>query len=61
MPTSTFCFNVKVLGDKSRDILNGMIAEAKTALGLTNVEITPEYPLDMDFVPFQQNRKSAPR
>jgi len=52
------CFDVKVLGDKSLDILKGIIAEAKTALGLTNVEITPEYPLDMDFVPFQQNRRA---
>ena len=50
------CFDVKILSDKSRDILDGIIAEAKTKLGISGVVISPEYPLDLDFELFQQNR-----
>ena len=50
-------FDVKALGDKSRDILDGIIKEAKTNLGIAPVVISPEYPLDLDYTVFQKNRK----
>jgi hypothetical protein len=52
------CFDIKVLGDKSLDILNGIIADAKATLAAPNVLIRPEYPLDMGFEEFQHNRKA---
>lgn len=51
-------FDVKALGDKSRDILNGIIKEAKTNLGIAAVVISPEYPLDLDYTEFQKNRRA---
>lgn len=51
-------FDVKALGDKSRDILNGIIKEVKTNLGIAAVVISPEHPLDLDYTVFQENRKA---
>jgi hypothetical protein len=49
-------FDVKVLLDKSRDILDGVIGEAKETLGGPPVDIAAEYPLDEDFSVFEKNR-----
>jgi hypothetical protein len=49
------CFDVKVLSDKSRAILDGVIAEVKRRRGIVAV-ISPEYPLNFDYEVFQQNR-----
>lgn len=57
-PDFDVCFDVKVLGDKSLDILRGIVAQAKSALAVPNVLVRPEYPLDMPFEEFQQNRKA---
>jgi hypothetical protein len=51
------CFDVKVLQDKSRQILDGIINEAKTALGI-DVSMSPEYPLDLDYELFQRHRQN---
>jgi hypothetical protein len=51
-------FDVKALGDKSRGILDGIIKEAKTNLGIVSVVISPEHPLDLDYTLFQKNRKA---
>ncbi len=50
-------FDIKILADKSRDILDGIMTEARTSLGIPNVVISPEYPLDLGFESFQQNRR----
>lgn len=50
------CFDVKVLGDKSRDILDGVITEATRKLGSTALTIIPEYPLDLGHEEFEVNR-----
>lgn len=49
------CFDVKVLSDKSRAILDGVIAEVKKKHGIAAV-ISPEYPLDLDYEVLQRNR-----
>jgi len=49
-------FDVKVLSDKSRNILDGIISQVVKQLGLSRTTIQPEYPLDEDFVLFEQNR-----
>ena len=49
-------FDVKILSDKSRAILDGVIHEAKTTLGISEVLILAEYPLDSDFEPFEKAR-----
>ena len=51
------CFDVKVLGDKSRDILDGIIAEVTKKLGVSGMSVSPEYPLDLGFEEFEFNRK----
>tara|TARA_B110001469_G_C9645955_1_gene326473 strand:+ start:3921 stop:5063 length:1143 start_codon:yes stop_codon:yes gene_type:complete len=52
------CFDVKVLSDKSKDILDGIIAEVIKRLGITEITISPEYPLDSDFELFEKNRNA---
>lgn len=52
------CFDVKVLGDKSRQILDEIISKAKAELGNPSVSIIPEYPLDHDFALFRKNDRS---
>ena len=49
-------FDVKVLSDKSEDILDGIISEAKQQLGISDATIRPEYPLDLDFGLFEEKR-----
>lgn len=51
-------FDIKVLADKSRDILNGMTAQVKGKLGITDATVSPEYPLHLDYMLFQQSRKA---
>jgi hypothetical protein len=51
-------FDIKILADKSRDILNGMTAQVKGKLGITDATVSPEYPLHLDYTLFQQNRKA---
>jgi hypothetical protein len=51
-------FDVKALGDKSRDILDGIIRDAKKNLGIPTVVISPEYPLDLDYELFQKHRRA---
>lgn len=50
------CFDVKVLGDKSRDILDGIIKEATKRLGIVGLTVIPEYPLDLGYQQFETNR-----
>jgi hypothetical protein len=50
------CFDVKVLGDKSQNILKGIIAEETNTLGISGLDISPEYPLDLAFEQFEVNR-----
>jgi hypothetical protein len=50
------CFDVKVLSDKSRAILDGIIDEIKRHFGISGVVVSSEFPLDLDFELFQQNR-----
>ena len=52
------CFDVKVLGDKSRQILDEIISKAKAKIGNPSVSIIPEYPLDNDFALFRKNDRS---
>jgi hypothetical protein len=49
-------FDVKVLSDKIKDILNGIISEAKKSTGNNHIQIQPGYPLDLNFEEFQTNR-----
>ena len=51
-------FDVKALGDKLRDILDGIIRDAKKNLGIPTVVISPEYSLDLDYELFQQHRRA---
>lgn len=43
------CFDVKVLSDKSGDMLASVITQVKRQLGNPEVTILPEYPLDMGY------------
>jgi hypothetical protein len=47
------CFDVKVLGNKSGEILGNVIKAAKRQLGIEGASIYPTYPADIDFDVFQ--------
>jgi hypothetical protein len=49
-------FDVKVLGDKSRGILDGIVAQVTAKLGITGLAVSPEYPLDLGYEQFETNR-----
>jgi len=49
-------FDVKLLADKSGDILDGIITEVKKKLKIPGVVISPQYPLDSDYKLFQHKR-----
>jgi len=51
-------FDIKTLSDKSKDILQGIIADAIKAARAAELSIIPEYPLDMDFTTLQNNRNA---
>ncbi|MFT7632347.1 MAG: hypothetical protein ACI87E_003399 [Mariniblastus sp.] len=50
------CFDVKVLGDKSGAILDGIISQVTGNLGISGMAVSPEYPLDLGFDKLQTNR-----
>ncbi|WP_345977562.1 hypothetical protein [Sulfurimonas sp. HSL3-7] len=50
-------FDVKILSDKTDQILSGIFKEVQQKLGRTDFLISPEYPLDLDYEVFEQNRK----
>ena len=47
------CFDVKVLKNKSGEILGNIIKAAKSRLGISDASIYPNYPGDMDFQEFE--------
>lgn len=49
------CFDVKVLSDKSADMLESAITRVKQQLGNPQVTILPEYPLDMGYDAFDSH------
>ena len=51
------CFDVKILSDKSGIILSGIFKDVQKKTGRSNFSISPEYPLDIDYEVFQNNRK----
>ncbi|MBF0548791.1 MAG: hypothetical protein HQM08_30490 [Candidatus Riflebacteria bacterium] len=51
------CFDVKILSDKSGIILSGIFKDVQKKTGRSNFSISPEYPLDIDYEEFQNNRK----
>jgi len=50
-------FDVKILSDKAGIILSGIFKDVQKKTGRSNFSISPEYPLDIDFEVFQNNRK----
>jgi hypothetical protein len=52
------CFDVKILGDKSGNILQGIINEVTKSLRLSNVHISPEYPSDINYDIFERSRNA---
>lgn len=52
------CFDVKILSDKSRALLEGIIADAIQNAGVAPLRIAPEYPLDEDYRVFERARRS---
>jgi len=51
------CFDVKILSDKTGIILSGIFNDVQKKTRHSNFFISPEYPLDIDFEVFQENRK----
>lgn len=49
-------FDTKVLSDKSRQIVNGVIKQVKEKIGISGVTILPSYNIDLSFEDFQNNR-----
>ena len=50
-------FDIKILSDKIKDILDGIYKEIKKSFPCKKLTIEPEYPLDLPYEDFQKNRR----